>query len=307
MIQPGQRIGEYDVVEKIGMGGMAEIYKGYDRVIDRFVAIKVLLDYYTSDDEFRARFFLEARAIAQLEHADILPIYGYGEQDGSLYFVVRYMPSGSLADLIKRESPLSLHTAAHIMTALASALDYAHGSGILHRDLKTENVLLDASDHIYLADFGLVKIMGNPAGHFTRNFLPGTPEFMSPEQCLGEDDLTPASDQYSLGIVLYHMLTAKLPFRTSNPLAVLQMHVNEPPPSIRFSRPDLPESAEKVVYQALAKQPEARFATCGEFAQAFEKALGIDRLIDRFSHSDLGERIDSALERVQRRKRRTKD
>src|SRR5687767_13463446 len=118
MIQPGQRVGEYDIVEKIGMGGMAEIYKAHDRTIDRFVAIKVLLDYYTSDEEFRARFFLEARAIAQLEHANILPIYNYGEQDSSLYFVVRYMPSGSLADLIKRESPLSLHTVAHILTAL---------------------------------------------------------------------------------------------------------------------------------------------------------------------------------------------
>ena len=305
MIQPGQRIGDYDVVERIGAGGMAEIYKAYDRTIDRFVAIKVLLDYFTSDEEFRARFFLEARAIAQLEHANILPIYNYGEQDGSLYFVVRYMPSGSLADLIKHQHPLSLHTVAHIMSALASALDYAHGRSILHRDLKTENVLLDASDHIYLADFGLVKIMGNPEGNFTRNFLPGTPEFMSPEQCLGEDELTPASDQYSLGIVLYHVLTGKLPFRTSNPLAVLQMQVNEPPPSIRFSRPDLPETAEKVIYQALAKQPEDRFTTCGEFAQAFERALGIDRLIDRFSHSDVGERIDAALERVQRRKRRT--
>jgi eukaryotic-like serine/threonine-protein kinase len=305
MIQPGQRIGEYEVVQKIGMGGMAEIFKAYDHTMERFVAIKVLLDFYMSDEEFRNRFFLEARSIAQLEHANILPIYDYGEVDSSLYFVVRYMPSGSLAHLVKRESPVSLHTAAHVMTALANALDYAHSKGILHRDLKTENVLLDANDHIYLADFGLAKIIGNPAGHFTRNFLPGTPEFMSPEQCLGEDDLTPASDQYSLGIVLFHMVTGKLPFQTSNPLALLQMQVNQPPPSIRFMRPDLPEAAESIIYRALAKQPGERFPTSGEFAEAFESALGIDRLIDRFGHSDLGERIDAALERVQRRKHRT--
>src|SRR5947199_5186434 len=136
----GQKVGGYDVIERIGIGGMAEIYKAYDRSVDRFVAIKVLLNNYADNPEFRQRFHMEAKSIARLEHSHILPIYSYGEHEGRLYFVMRYMPSGSLAQHIKKVGALPLNETAELLAPIASALDYAHGHGILHRDFKTENV-----------------------------------------------------------------------------------------------------------------------------------------------------------------------
>lgn len=299
----GQKLSGYEVVERIGVGGMAEIYRAYDRPVDRFVAIKVLSRDYRDNPEFRERFSLEAKSIARLEHAHILPIYAYGEHEGRLYFVVRYMPAGSLAQKVKREGPLQLADAAEMLDGIASALDYAHAKGILHRDFKTENVLLDASDHAYVADFGLAKLLNSPSGNLTREFLPGTPEFMSPEQCLGEDDLTPASDQYALGIVLFQMITGNLPFWSSNPLALLQKHVNETPPSPSAVRPDLPKGAEQVIMKAMAKKPADRFPNCAALSESFNYSLGFNRLVDRFG-SELGDRIDNALEKVQRKRKR---
>jgi serine/threonine-protein kinase len=301
----GRKIGGYDIVERIGAGGMAEVYKAYDPAVDRFVAVKVLLEEYCKDPEFRSRFHLEARSIAMVEHAHILPIFAYGEQDELLYLVMRYIPSGSLSDRIETHGQFPFAAACDILHPVADALDYAHEHGLLHRDLKTDNVLIDTTEHAYLADFGLVKLLQKPSGFFTRNFLPGTPEYMSPEQCLGEDDLTPAADQYALGIVLYYMICGRVPFKGNGPLAVLHHHVNSPPPPPADYRPNLPDATASVMLRALAKSPEDRFASCGEFAQAFENSLGPNRLVDRFN-SEMGDRIDAALERVQRKRSRRK-
>jgi serine/threonine protein kinase len=301
----GQKIGGYEIVERVGAGGMAEIYKAYDPSVDRFVAVKILLEEFSKDPEFRARFHLEAKSIALLEHAHILPIYAYGEQDSLLYLIMRYMPSGSLSDRIETHGQLPFNTACDLLHPIASALDYAHAHGVLHRDLKTDNVLLDSTDHAYLADFGLVKLLQKPSGRFTKNFLPGTPEYMSPEQCLGEDNLTPAADQYALGVVLYYMICGTVPFKGKGPLAVLHHHVNSPPPPPADYRINLPDATAQVMLHALAKRPEDRYASCTEFAQAFENSLGSNRLVDRFN-SDLGDHIDAALERVQRKRSRRK-
>jgi serine/threonine-protein kinase len=296
----GTVIGAYHIVELIGAGGMAEVYRAYEHSVDRFVAIKVMQPYLCDNEAFRARFEIEAKTIALLEHAAVLPIYAYGNQDGRLYIAMRYMPDGSLTQRVTRDGPLPLKTASAWLTDMASALDYAHEKGILHRDLKSDNVLLDQHDNPYLADFGLVKLLHESRGS-TGPLVLGTPGFMSPEQCLGETELTPALDQYSLGVVLYYMLTGQLPFEHSAPLTILHMQVTQPPPSPRALRPELSALAEQVIMRALAKQPDERFECCMALAEAFRRAIPTHPVKERFEEP-LGSRIDSALERIQQRK-----
>lgn len=296
----GTVIGGYHIVELIGAGGMAEVYKGYEHSVDRFVAVKVMQPYLGDDETFRQRFEIEARTIALLEHPAVLPIYAYGNQDGRLYIAMRYMPDGSLTQRIKSDGPAPLKIASTWLTDMASALDYAHQNGILHRDLKSDNVLLDQHGNPYLADFGLVKLIHDSRG-LTGPLILGTPGFMSPEQCLGETELTPASDQYSLGVVLFYLLTGQLPFEHSASLTILHMQITQPPPSPRALRPELSALAEQVILRALAKQPEERFESCMALADAFRKAIPTHPVKERFEEP-LGSRIDSALERIQHRK-----
>lgn len=293
----GQTLGGYEIVELIGAGGMAEVYMAYEYSVDRYVAIKVLLKRYSSDEDFRALFDREARLIAKLEHAHILPLYAYGEQDGLLYLVMRYYRSGSLASLIEQEGPLPLEEVNRLLKQMASALDYAHERDILHRDIKTENVLLSSNGDAYLGDFGLAKMASAEASSLTGNFVVGTPAFMSPEQCLGEENLTPASDQYSLGIVLFNMITGQMPFTAESPLKVIHRQIRQPPPSLCKLRPDLPELAEQVVQRALAKKPTERFADCQTLSDAFDQALAGRGL--RQIRGPLRKRIDSVLADLQ--------
>lgn len=302
----GTRVGGYEVIEQIGAGGMSEVYKAWDGNLNRFVAIKVLSLHLSQTDEFRTRFDIEAKAIALLEHAHIVPLYAYGEEAGVLYLVLRYMPTGSLADRIKAEGPLPLDEAARLLDQLADALDYAHANGVLHRDFKTENVLLDANRDAFIADFGLAKLLTASAPRITGNFVVGTPSFMSPEQAMGQADIGPASDQYALGVVLYHMLVGALPFDAPTPLAVLQKHIREAPPAPRQLRPEIPPLAERALLRALLKDPARRYPDCNSFADAFRRTVNIPSLTDRID-GDLGSRIDAALARVEKQKRRPRD
>lgn len=294
--------GTYTIVEKIGAGGMAEVYKAYDNSFDRYVAVKVLPELYMGDLEFRERFEREAKAIATLEHIHILPVHAYGEKDGVAFLVMRYIDTGTLAgDISDRLLPMPLDEASRLLNQMADALDYAHQRGIIHRDMKPSNVLLDADRNAYLADFGLAKIVAG-SSNLTNQSAIGTPNYMSPEQCMGEEYLTPATDQYALGVVLYEMVTGQTPFFAHNPLKVFQMHINDPVPSPRALRSELPEMAEVVLLQALTKQPEHRFPTCSAFAKAFEQGLagkGLHRLSAGRLPSELRSRIDSALAQVQ--------
>jgi serine/threonine protein kinase/tetratricopeptide (TPR) repeat protein len=270
----GREIGGYRIVEQIGMGGMATVFKAYDAKTERYVALKILPQQYAKDPTFVTRFENEARAIARLEHLHILPVFAFGEDDGVTYMAMRYLDTGTLSDRI-RQGPMPLSEAARILRQLGEALDYAHANGILHRDIKPSNALLDKAGNAYLTDFGIAKMVGGSASalDLTGSGMIGTPFYMSPEQCRGEKDLTPASDLYSLGVVLYEMITGHVPYRAETPLAVVQMHVMDPLPPPQKVRPDLNDACAAVIAKALSKNPSDRYPTGKALADAFDHAL----------------------------------
>jgi hypothetical protein len=267
----GRTLGQCRIIEQIGTGGMANVYKAYDPATDRYVAIKVLPYHFSQDPTFRERFHREAKAIAKLEQIHILPIFAYGEEDDTAYMVMRYLETGTLTDLI-RQGALPFSEAARLLNQIAAALDYAHAHNVLHRDVKPSNVLLDAQGNAFLTDFGIAKMVESTLD-LTGGGILGTPAYMSPEQCRGSKELTPATDQYSLGIVLYEMITGVTPFRAETPIALIHMQLNDPLPLPRQLKPDLPEEAERAVLKALAKEPENRYPTCRDFAAAFDQVI----------------------------------
>jgi serine/threonine protein kinase/Tol biopolymer transport system component len=268
----GRTLGNFRIVEQAGMGGMATVYKAYDASTDRYVAIKTLPQQYSKDPNFRARFEIEARAIARLEHIHILPIFAYGEEDGIVYMAMRYMDTGTLTDLIRQARP-DLQETSRLLKQIAGAVDYAHDNGVLHRDIKPSNILVDSQRNAFLTDFGIAKIVEGTLD-LTGTGILGTPQYMSPEQCRGEKDLPPASDQYALGVVLYEMVTGRTPYQAETPLAVIQKQIlGEPLPPPSSLRPDLPDDVEKVILKALAREPQERFPACLKMAEAFEKAI----------------------------------
>jgi serine/threonine protein kinase len=268
----GRTLGSYRIVEQIGMGGMATVYKAYDPNTDRYVALKILPDYYSLDPKFKQRFEREAKAIAKLEHLHILPVHAYGEDGDTAYLVMRYMETGTLKERIQA-NPMPISEASRLLGQIASALDYAHQHGVLHRDVKSSNVLLDSENNAYLTDFGIAKMIEG-ASELTGSGIIGTPQYMSPEQCQGRKDLTGATDVYSLGVMLYEMLTGRTPYQAETPLAVIHMQITGsplPPPS--SLRSDLSEDIEAVILKALAQEPKDRWPTCGAMAQAFAQAV----------------------------------
>lgn len=267
----GKQLGNYQIVELIGQGGMAAIYKGYQPSMNRHVAIKVMSPQYSRDRAFVQRFQNEARLIAQLEHAHILPVYDFGQQEGMLYIVMRYLPTGTLEDRISPQG-MPLDEALHILKQVASALDYAHSRGVIHRDLKPANVLIDAQGNTFLSDFGIAKTTEQEASLTGTGNVIGTPNYMSPEQGLGEK-VDARSDIYALGVMLFEMLTGQVPFEGENPMVVMLRHVHDAPPDPAALRPGISSAVSSVVLRALAKNPDERYQTAGELAQALEQAL----------------------------------
>ena len=261
----GKQLGNYIIQAEIGRGGMAVVYKAYQPALERYVAIKVLPQQFTFDREFVERFLREARAAARLNHPNIVTIHDVGQADGTYYIVMEYVEGPSLTDLLHRQGALLPQQVAQIVAQVASALDYAHQQGFIHRDVKPSNVLLGAGGVAKLTDFGIVKAAEGTRLTQTGTLL-GTPEYMSPEQAkgLGVDHRT---DIYSLGGVAYEMLAGRVPF-TGETMAVLHAHV--------YERPDLRPLAagvQGVVGKALAKDPRHRFGSAGAFAQALERAV----------------------------------
>jgi tetratricopeptide (TPR) repeat protein/tRNA A-37 threonylcarbamoyl transferase component Bud32 len=266
----GQTLGGYRILEQIGRGGMATVYKAFQPSLDRNVAIKILPAYYAEQDEtFIKRFRIEARAVARLRHPNILIVHDYGEQDGITFIAMEYVEAGTLTERLGR--PMPLPEVEVLLRQVAAALEYAHEQGIIHRDVKPSNILLPKPDWPLLTDFGLAKIVGG--AHLTQTgTIAGTPAYMSPEQGRGEK-LDHRTDLYSLGIVLYEMATGLVPFKAETPMAVIVKHITEPLPLPRAINPDLSEVVERVILKALAKDPSDRFAQAGEMAQAFSAAL----------------------------------
>ena len=266
----GEMLGQYQIIDQIGMGGMATVYRAYQANMDRYVAIKVLPKQLAEDPQFFGRFEQEARTIARLENKHILPVYDYGEYNGHTYLVMRYIGTGTLKNLVTR-GPLALVDSVTYFTQIADALQYAHDHGVIHRDVKTSNVLIGDSQDCYLTDFGIAKLAAS-ASHFTgTGGVIGTPAYMSPEQCHGLP-VDARSDIYSLGIVLYEMLTGAVPFEAETPVAVVLKQVNEPLPPPRGMNPSIPECVEKVLFKALAKEPEDRYQTVKAFSDALRDA-----------------------------------
>jgi serine/threonine protein kinase len=267
----GMTIGPYRIIEQIGRGGMATVYKAYHAAMDRHVAIKILPEEYANDPGFRARFEREAKTVANLRHPHILPVFDYGEKSGISYLVMPYIPTGTLKTYLAQEGQLPLDETARIFIRLAEALDYAHRQGVIHRDIKPDNVLFDEDGNALLTDFGLTRMVEG-GGSLTGTGVIGTPAYMSPEQGQGMR-LDHRSDIYSLGIILYEMVTGDVPFSADTPIAVIFKHVSDPLPLPLTMRPDLQEAAENVILKALSKDPKDRFDTCVAMAKAFEKSI----------------------------------
>jgi len=259
-------IGRYEVIHELGQGGMAMVYLARDPYIKRHVAVKVLPRQFTFDPQFRARFQREAEVIAALEHPAIVPVYDFGEVDDQLFIVMRYMPGGTLADLLA-EGPLPIPEIAALFERIGLALDHAHRLGVIHRDIKPGNILFDSEHISYLSDFGIAKL-AEASASLTGTGIIGTPAYMSPEQAQGEKNLDGRCDIYSLGVVLFQVLTGELPYKADTPMGVAMAHIIEPVPSLLERSPGLPATFERIIYKTLDKSPDNRYQTAGQLARA---------------------------------------
>jgi serine/threonine protein kinase len=271
----GKTLGKYQVGERIGRGGMAEVYKAYHPRLQRDVAIKVLHSYLAEGVDFLARFEREARAIAALRHPHIVQVFDYDVEDEIVYMVMEFISGGSLKarqdKFISSVEYMPLDQVLRVIGEVGEALDYAHAKDMLHRDIKPANILLDRSGSSILTDFGIARIVSDTQFTVTGTLI-GTPAYMSPEQGKG-DELTPASDLYSLGIILYELLTNQVPFDADTPLGIIHKQVNEPLPFPRTIREDITKEIEAVVLKVLAKDPSDRYPSATEFTDALREAM----------------------------------
>jgi serine/threonine protein kinase len=274
----GTRIAGYRLEEQIGQGGMAVVFRARDERLGRQVALKVLAPALAADDEFRRRFIQESQAAAAVDDPHIIPVFEAGESDGVLFIAMRHVPGGDARSLVSREGPLSAGRTAGIISQVASALDAAHATGLVHRDVKPANMLVDAHpdrpDHVYLSDFGLSKGTVSSAGLTQAGQFLGTLEFISPEQIEGRP-VDGRTDEYALACAAFDLLTGAPPFHRDEPAAVMYAHLSEAPPQLTSRRPDLPPAADDVLAKALAKAPGDRYASCREFADSLRRALGL--------------------------------
>ncbi|TMC38428.1 MAG: FHA domain-containing protein [Chloroflexi bacterium] len=271
----GRSLGQFRIVERIGAGGMATVFKAYQPNLDRYVAIKVLPAYHARDPIFVKRFVQEARAVAKLVHPNILQIHDFGEQDNITYIVMEYVEGGTLKDRLKR--PIAVPEAVDYMIQAAEGLNCAHNNGIVHRDVKPANMLLRKDGYLLLSDFGIAKILEGTTNLTRVGTGIGTPQYMSPEQGTGQA-VDRRSDIYSLGIVLFHCLAGRVPFTAENPLTITVKHLNDPLPVEMLRMAGIPSSIEQVVVKMAAKAPQDRYQTTDELIAALTEALTASHL-----------------------------
>lgn len=268
----GETVGPYRIVSQLGQGGMATVYKAYHAALDRYVAIKVLHPSFKEDDTFYSRFKREAQIVAQLEHAHIVPVYDFSEHNGNPYLVMKFIEGDTLKHRIRRQK-LTLEETLKYMTAVAEALTYAHERDILHRDVKPSNVMIDKADYPYLADFGLARIASTGESTMSQDVLIGTPHYISPEQAKGVKSLGPATDIYSMGIMLYEIVVGRVPYSADTPYAIVHDHIYKPLPMPTLVNPTVPPAVEAVLLKSLSKLPEDRYPTATALMAAFKEAV----------------------------------
>jgi eukaryotic-like serine/threonine-protein kinase len=273
--------GKYKIEKLIKTGGMGSVYRGRHVLMDKTVAIKVLRSALAGDDAVVARFSREAKAASKISHPHAVSVTDFGEaENGVVFLVMEYLDGGTLKEVITKEGPLSLGRAVEIVRQVSGALDAAHDQGVIHRDLKSENIMLvshNGDEWAKVLDFGIAKIL-QPVGSAAdaeitqANLVVGTPQYMSPEQCSQSGALDARSDVYSLGIIVHEMLTGKLPFTGESATVVMMKQVQDPPPSVLASRSQLPVAVDQVIKRALAKQPIDRFQSAGELSAGLADA-----------------------------------
>ncbi len=287
---PGGDIAGYRIEEQIGEGGIAVVYRASDERLGRQVALKLLAPGLAADTEFRNRFIRESRAAAAVNHASIIPIYEAGEAGGVLFIAMRFVAGGDVGTLLRREGPLAPGRAWDIISQVAEALDAAHKRGLIHRDVKPANILLDAPtggarpaalppsparrEHVYLSDFGISRQSLAARTLTASGQFVGTLDYIAPEQIEGRD-LDGRADQYSLGCAAFELLSGEPPFRRGRGLALISAHLTEPPPPLTGQRAGLPAAVDGVLAVAMAKSASQRYASCEQFAADLGRALGL--------------------------------
>ncbi len=266
----GKTISHYTILEQIGQGGMSSVFSAVDLRDQRVVAVKVLSPYIAHEARFKARFDREIKLLVRLQHPNIMPILDYGEAEGLAFIIMPYIGTGTLGDRLLK-GPLDPSVGSRIVQQLASALAAAHAAGVVHRDVKPSNVMVDPMGNALLSDFSFAH-QTDASQNLTGSALIGTPAYMSPEQCRGEP-IDARSDQYALTVVLYQIATGRLPFEADTPMATALKHVNEPLPRPRLVNPSIPEEVELVLVRGLAKDPALRYASILELNDAFQEAL----------------------------------
>ncbi|MHB8648912.1 MAG: protein kinase domain-containing protein [Gaiellaceae bacterium] len=271
---PGDVVSErYELEELVGTGGMSCVYRAHDRLLDRHVALKVLHPHYGEDEEYVQRFRHEARAVAQLSHPNIVTVIDRGEADGNQFIVFEYVEGENLKQLIERTGPLPARRAVELAATIADALGFAHENGLVHRDVKPQNVLIGDDGETKVTDFGIARSLDVEHGVTQTGTVLGTSNYLSPEQAGGKQ-VTAATDVYSLGVVLYELLTGEVPFPGENFVAVAMKHINDPPPDLTEKRPDLPLRLVAAAERALAKDPARRFPSMDAFAHELRASFG---------------------------------
>lgn len=273
----GKQLGDYRLTSVLATGGMARIYKAMDYKLQRQAAVKVLAqDEIEGDQTLTKRFQREARAVAQLEHDNIITIYQYGEQEGVYFLAMKLVKGKDLAQELKRLKKsghkLNVERALRIMEQVASALDYAHAAEVVHRDIKPSNILLDDDDKAILTDFGLVL---RTSVETTMGTAFGTPRYIAPEQAISSNKALPQSDIYSLAVIMYEILTGETPFNGESPMEIALSHISDPVPLPRSKNKDIPESVERELMKALDKEPEKRHKSASDFIKTIKKGYGI--------------------------------
>jgi serine/threonine protein kinase len=279
-LSAGSQIAGYRLEEQIGEGGMAVVFRARDERLQRQVALKVLAPTLAADEEFRRRFIRESRSAAAVDDPHIVPVFEAGDANGVLFIAMRYVPGGDVGTLVRRLGPLPGERAAAIVSAVASALDAAHAAGLVHRDVKPANMLVDARpgrpDHVYLSDFGLTKGSWSSTSLTSTGHFMGTLDYSAPEQIRGQQ-VDARTDEYALACVAFALLSGKPPFHRNQAMAVMYAQLSVPPPMLTSLRAGLPPEVDEIMRRALAKAPEDRYPSCGEFADALRIALGLRR------------------------------